>query len=836
MVNFKNMNSGSDSSPTDPLKIFQRLPKPPQINDLWESQSEALKLWTQRRKEQDLVIKLNTGGGKTLVGLLIGQALINELAKPVVYLCPNNQLVSQTVEKAGEIGIAACAYEPGPGDLPTEFDNAEAILIASYQALFHGRSKFGILGGGKEPLILGGVICDDAHTAFSTVRDAFSISIDRNKKEDLYKDLASRFRADFEAIGRVGTFDDIVERQDGAVLEVPYTAWATKADGIRNLLSRSHANDFRYRLPLLRDRFDCSHALISARDFYITALQPLVHLFPSFDDCRRRVYMSATIADDSAIIRTFGANPKCVSKPIVPKTLAGVGERMILAPSLTKTDQKEHAKLVRDIVTRVAKTYGVVVLVSSERAASRWKAVGTVKMGDAVEAAVDDLLRRKSNGPFIFPGRYDGIDLIGNACRLLILDGMPRGANTYEVFRAEVLQATSSLNISLAQKLEQGMGRATRGAGDYCVVLLLGPELVAWITRRHALGLMTPSTRAQVLMGHEISKAINTPHDFLTTVLQCLERDPTWTKYHAETLADRSELPDVDASTIDMAAAERKYVAAFSNRQFAHAAQIALEAANQHQPDRRLRGWLLQLAARARYYADEPNAAADLQREAYAANGLLWAPAGMGERYESITTAGNQVENILGQIARFAVPKGHLEDFEDAVSYLTPGASSNQLEDALRRLGTLLGFHSERPEQEYGLGPDVLWLPDADVGLVIEAKSKKLPDNPLNKGDHGQLLVSAEWFKQHYPERRCIRIHVHPSPKATEPSMAQDTLALTFEQLDRMVASLRCVLREICLAALPTPQRTQLCEKLLLEQRLTPSLLPSEYLQKFQIE
>ena len=149
MVDFKKMNSGSDSSPTDPLKIFQRLPKPPHINDLWESQSEALKLWSRRRKEQDLVIKLNTGGGKTLVGLLVGQALINELGKPVLYLSPNNQLVSQTMEKAGEIGIVACSYQSGPGDLPAAFDNADAILVASYQALFHGRSKFGILGGGR---------------------------------------------------------------------------------------------------------------------------------------------------------------------------------------------------------------------------------------------------------------------------------------------------------------------------------------------------------------------------------------------------------------------------------------------------------------------------------------------------------------------------------------------------------------------------------------------------------------------------------------------------------------------------------------------------------------
>jgi replicative superfamily II helicase len=209
-------------------------------------------------------------------------------------------------------------------------------------------------------------------------------------------------------------------------------------------------------------------------------------------------------------------------------------------------------------------------------------------------------------GPFVFANRYDGMDLVGNACRVLIMDGLPRGANTYELFRAEVLQASSSLNISLAQKVEQGMGRATRGAGDFCVVLLTGRDLVGWITRTDSLSLMTPSTRAQVLMGHELSRSIGTPKELVATINQCLNRDPEWTAYHAETLADRAEQPQVHQPAIDAASVERDYVRTCVSRQFEEAAKIALEFANQHHSDRRLRGWFLQLAARARYYARDP--------------------------------------------------------------------------------------------------------------------------------------------------------------------------------------------------------------------------------------
>lgn len=59
----------------------------------------------ERRKEQDLIVKLHTGGGKTLVGLLIAKSILNELKSPILYLCPTKQLVQQTLDKAREYYI-----------------------------------------------------------------------------------------------------------------------------------------------------------------------------------------------------------------------------------------------------------------------------------------------------------------------------------------------------------------------------------------------------------------------------------------------------------------------------------------------------------------------------------------------------------------------------------------------------------------------------------------------------------------------------------------------------------------------------------------------------------
>ena len=45
--------------------------------------------WFVRRDDRDVVIKQNTGGGQTVVGLLIAQSTLNERVGKAVYLAPD---------------------------------------------------------------------------------------------------------------------------------------------------------------------------------------------------------------------------------------------------------------------------------------------------------------------------------------------------------------------------------------------------------------------------------------------------------------------------------------------------------------------------------------------------------------------------------------------------------------------------------------------------------------------------------------------------------------------------------------------------------------------------
>ena len=561
MVDFNKLRSQSSRpAPVDPLEIFRRMPKPQGINDLYTSQAEVLEAWFDRKDERDTVVKLHTGGGKTLVGLLIAQSTLNELKEPVLYLAPTNQLVSQTLEKARSLGIAAVPYVKGQ-PLADDFVNGKAVMVASYKALFNGFSKFGVRGG-RMPLKAGAVILDDAHVAFSVVRESFTLEISSDEESERYDALCTLFRGAFKSMDRLGTFDDTVSGRSNIVIEVPYWAWNEQIDTARNLL-RGDGEDTPFAWPLLRDNLHLCHALISTTAFTVTSVLPLVSCFPTFADAPRRIYMSATIADDSEIVRTFDADPRHVNSALTSRSLAGISERMILIPSLMKFDF-DTTKVTKELLKQVASSnLGAVVLVHSNHAADAWKDVAEFAEGsNQVEAKIEALQLRQTSGPVVFANRYDGIDLPGDACRFLVMEGLPAGTSDYELLRAATLYGGATISRMLAQRIEQGIGRGARGAGDHCVVLLVGSDLAGWIAKDANFKLLTSATRAQLEMGSTVSKEVNDVNDLSNTITLSIRRDAGWVEYHAATLAENVKQDTPDPKRFDVAAAERK---AFNN-------------------------------------------------------------------------------------------------------------------------------------------------------------------------------------------------------------------------------------------------------------------------------
>ena len=95
--------------------------------------------------------------------------------------------------------------------------------------------------------------------------------------------------------------------------------------------------------------------------------------------------------------------------------------------------------------------------------------------------------------------------------------------------------------------------------------------------------------------------------------------------------------------------------------------------------------------------------------------------------------------------------------------------------------------------------------------------------------------MSVEWFKQQYAKRKCIPVQLHPNNKATEPAMAKNTFALTFNKLSQLVGEVRALLKKLCSATTTKEARLHLCSDLLREHGLGPKQLVDKFLVPFEI-
>jgi superfamily II DNA or RNA helicase len=95
-IDFDKLGVG-DSANTElhPRDIFSVLPtKHSRYQYPRDVQTEVWNGWHARRNDPEIVLKMNTGGGKTVVGLLVLKSLLNEKKGPAVYVCPDPLLVA----------------------------------------------------------------------------------------------------------------------------------------------------------------------------------------------------------------------------------------------------------------------------------------------------------------------------------------------------------------------------------------------------------------------------------------------------------------------------------------------------------------------------------------------------------------------------------------------------------------------------------------------------------------------------------------------------------------------------------------------------------------------
>lgn len=795
MVDFsKLLGEEKSPAPIDPTKIFHSLPRAgTKFDYLRDIQSEVLKAWDARRGDRDAVIKMNTGSGKTLVGLLILQSLLNEGVAPALYLCPTRQLVDQVLKTASEIGLNAVA-DGEDREIPNEFLNGEAIYVTTFLKLFNGRTVFGMPGGPRSVVPVGGLLVDDAHSCLSIAREQATISFKSNT--DGYKQLYQLFKSSLEQQS-AGKAAEIERGHPWTIMPVPFWSWLDQQKEVTRVLAALRDSDeLKFSWDLLVNELPCCHCFVSGAKLQITPHIVPIDAVASFAGAKRRFFLSATLIDDSILLREFGVSRAAASKPLRPAIVGDIGERMIIAPSLVARGLEAEIPGICKSISE-AKT-NVVVLVPSFAEAESWQKAGAiVAKREEVAKAVEQLNASKGNF-IVLANRYDGIDLPDDACRVLVLDGVPFGESYLERYTTMVRGDSALVTGRVAQVIEQGLGRGVRSGNDYCVVLLCNADLVRFVGIKDRLRLFSPETRQQFLIGQEIVRQSKSekaaPIKKIRDLMKvCLARDQGWRSYHSKKMSEL--VPAVtDEGRLEIAEAEREACRMFTSGKALEASDCVqkklVSSKGLQDADK---GWFLQLAAMYRHAAD-PEKAQEMQRKAQELNRSLLRPIA-GVRYEKlIARAEGQGSGTLAWVRGHTDPNAIVVSIDALATSLSFGIDHQKFEKAWQELGFILGLKAGRPEEELAKGPDGLWSLPEKRFLLFEIKNEvELSRTEIYQSETEQLSNSVNWFRAEYGDTASLAIFlVHPTDKLAESAYPPEgTRVITPARLDDLLARVR---------------------------------------------
>lgn len=788
-LDLSKLSKGVDSNTAIPPRdIFTALPsKNTKFQYPRDVQAEVWEKWYDVRDNPTTVIKMNTGSGKTSVGLIILKSCINEGVGPVVYLVPDKYLVAQVIEEANQLGIPVTSDEKSQ-----KFIAGQEILVTNIFKLVNGRSVFGV-GDDGEKIPIGSIIIDDAHACLSTIEDQFTISI--NRENPAYNVLFRIFENSLMTQGSAKTLE-IKDGDRNAYVRVPFWKWQESINEItRILLANKESKDLSFKWSLIKENLLLSKCVVSASKIEISPHCIPIHMIPSLSNARRKIFMTATLVDESILASHFGITDESLSNPITPKTIGDIGDRMILMPQVINPDLTDFD--IKNMCQEISNKHNVVVIVPSEYRAKFWEDIADKILDkDNLYDGVQEL-KSQHVGLVILINRYDGIDLPNTACRLLVIDGLPDVRRLVDKTTQSMLLGSEKTKDEIIQKIEQGMGRGVRSSDDFCGVILLGKALNGAVFLGSSLEKFSPATKAQIKLSQELVKIL--PDVSIATLKgaldYCLLQEKQWTTMSKGALAGLSAVQkEIDIHTIN----KRKAYDLASRNMGHEAAQILRDDCNVS--DKIHRGFLKEHAAEYVNLYDQSGSQTLLQ-SASSDNFRILKPLS-GVRYNRLDGAALEQAKECGNYLRSNFNSNneivvHVNSVIENLIFIED--TFNPFENAIDQVAKLIGFRSQRPENDTGKGPDNLWSMGGNEYLVIECKNGATAER-ISKHDCNQLNGSGAWFKSMYDQSatfRPVMIHhsIFPEYAAT---LNENSRIMTIGDLDKFKKSVLDFINAIC--------------------------------------
>lgn len=719
-------DSSRDPDWANPVKFFYKLLHP-SIKDLYPIQHDLLKRWHQNfiENKNDSLISLDTGVGKTLVGILIAESIRRTRNAKVIYVCPNNYLVAQTVEKAEQYGLRPSVYSESTWRDQDSFLENKTVCITNYDSVFNARSIF-------KSWNISGCVFDDAHLAIELLDKQYTLTVTENSVQQSMLNLFVNSTDIGEKVGLIRKGDPTV------VAMVPFLEWCARLPSIKEIIQNSGTYSTNLSWINIREKLNRAVCFLSHSKVEITFLYPDVkgHQLMRNEVCR--VYLSATLPFTADFVRTFDTVPN----PIEVEHADYRPERLFIFSESLKF--QDASKVVREQLHTLRDK--ALVLVPSRGDFSNYRGLPNVEFVESTSEAETKItsFRGASNQVLVLANRYDGIDMVGDACRFLVVDGFPFIGSLKLRFLASFFERDKNdfLRSYLASRLVQAFGRTVRGYDDYSVIIVLTKRLHDWLINRDNSRFFREDLLQDLEIGKAISRTVEDINSLRDLTSEMLSRADGWKSY-IET--ERTKIVPKDRLTADeikteleVARIERKIYDLFLDGDFSR----AIKEFSKNQTvlgsySKSLVGLFLSISA------------------------VCYVELGDFPHAAKMTAEARGISPIFGSPPENGVSKSEsarakrIRDIKSLKAFAELSEGDPKFEENLKELGRYLGFKSSRPEKEPDRGTlDVLWEDEEqNVVIGLEAKVNK-ESRTLSKEQIDQALGHWAWLEREYPKRK----------------------------------------------------------------------------------
>lgn len=803
MIDFsKKINLANKPKKINPLEIYDSLDRESAAGPLRPVQARVLSKWFEEKREnKDLIVKLHTGAGKTLIGLLMALSCMNDSKLPSLYVCPNLYLMQQACADAKKFGVPFCIVKNN--EIPNDFCQAKSILITTVQKVFNGLPIFGI---GLKSIKVGCIILDDSHACIDSMMSACTIKLNEGKVA--YNSILSLFESELKEQG-IGTYQDLKNKKNGVFIPIPYWCWQNHIDDVTSIIAKESDDlNIKFAWPIIKDMLADCYAFISSTKIEIVPFCMPITRFDIFNKAEHRILMSATTQEDTFFIKGLGLSIDSVKEPLIDEDYLWSGEKMILIPEAICEDIGRN-----EIIKRILEkehNFGIAIITPSFEKSEKYveeNAVLVNKPGNDIYNTISEFKDDYKNKALVFANRYDGIDLPDNICRLLILDSLPYYDSLSDRYEELCRSRSEIVRIKTIQKIEQGLGRSVRGEKDYSVILIMGSDLIKYIRSITNQKLFSLQTQKQIEIGFQIvdmaKEDLNTDDPdkalalLFSTINQCLDRDEGWKEYYSSQM-DSLDLGQKEKDNLYCILQKEKQAFDLAlNRNYEKAFEL-IQTIIDDVSDIYEKGWYLQQAAIYKNHVSQSEAK-KIQVKAFNQNNQLLKPeAGViynKIKYEINVSRNQRILNVLNEFGDYSELNLFIEDMLGRLSF---GVESEKFESAFCELGNLLGYISQRPDKSIRKGPDVLWCVANNKYILIECKNEVLTSRKsISKSEAGQMDEHCGWFEEEYGNANVLNVLVIPvKDLAYDAYFTKDVKIMRKNNLEKLKVKVRKFFKE----------------------------------------